>query len=60
MAQKNINDDGREIVNSPNTKHKKKTHVKYNIDYSFLTDSGQVFYHVKYFIWGLVISILLK
>lgn len=34
-------------------------HVKYEIDYSFRIDSNQVFYHVKYLIWGLVRSILL-
>lgn len=34
-------------------------HVKYEIDYSFRIDSNQVFYHVKYLIWGLLISILL-
>lgn len=48
--------DERKIVNYPNTTHKKNqlsmTPVKYNFDYSFLIDSGQVFYHVKYLIRG--------
>lgn len=35
------------------------TPVKYKVDYAFLIDSGQVLHHMKYLIWGLVISILL-